>query len=181
MKKENAAKNAVYIGMFAALIIMGAFIKIPVPVIPFTLQFLFVALAGLLLGAKSGALSVIVYVALGLAGLPVFTGGGGIGYVLFPTFGYLIGFIFCAFVTGLVGSKSQSIKNFTLAAFSGLLALHLIGIPYYYLITKYIIKSDMTFGKIFLFCFCYTVPADFLLSVFAARIALRLKPILNRG
>ena len=96
---QNNTRYAAYTGLFTTLIILGAFIKIPVPVIPFTLQFLFVSLAGLLLGAKYGGLSVFIYAALGLAGLPVFTAGGGITYVVFPTFGYIIGFIFSAFVS----------------------------------------------------------------------------------
>lgn len=72
-------KDMILIAMFAALITVGAYIKIPVPVCPFTLQFLFTTLAGIILGAKNGTIAVSVYVLLGLAGLPVFTGGGGIG------------------------------------------------------------------------------------------------------
>ena len=79
---QNNTRYAAYTGLFTTLIILGAFIKIPVPVIPFTLQFLFVSLAGLLLGAKYGGLSVFIYAALGLAGLPVFTAGGGITCLL---------------------------------------------------------------------------------------------------
>lgn len=79
--------------LFAALIAVGAFIKIPIPGVPFTLQVLFTTLAGLLLGSRMGAVSVAIYIILGLAGVPIFTGGGGIGYVVYPTFGYLIGFL----------------------------------------------------------------------------------------
>ena len=65
-------ENLVRMALFAALIAVGAFIRIPVPVCPFTLQFLFTMLAGLLLGGKYGALSVLVYLCVGLLGLPVF-------------------------------------------------------------------------------------------------------------
>ena len=65
-------KNLVRVALFAALIAVGAFIRSPVPVCPFTLQFLFTMLAGLLLGGKYGALSVLVYLCVGLLGLPVF-------------------------------------------------------------------------------------------------------------
>lgn len=178
---QNNAKYAAYTGLFTTLIIIGAFIKIPVPVIPFTLQFLFVCLAGLLLGAKYGGLSVLIYAALGLTGLPVFTAGGGITYVLFPTFGYIIGFIFSAFFTGLISSKMQAnTKNYFFAAICGLMILHIIGIPYYYIISHYVIKNTLTFKEIFLFCFVYTVPADCLLSLLSARIALKLKPFINK-
>ena len=50
-------------------------------------------LAGLLLGSRLGALSVSLYTVLGLAGVPVFTGGGGLWYIFQPTFGYILGFI----------------------------------------------------------------------------------------
>lgn len=66
-----------YCSLFTALIAVGAFIKIPIPVVPFTLQFLFTTLAGLLLGSKMGAVSVIAYMVLGLVGLPIFSEGGG--------------------------------------------------------------------------------------------------------
>lgn len=91
--------------LFTTLTAVGAFIKIPVPVVPFTLQFLFTTMAGLLLGKRLGALSVAVYVALGLAGLPIFAEGGGLGYLFRPSFGYLIGFCAGAWVTGAIAEK----------------------------------------------------------------------------
>jgi biotin synthase len=91
-----------FCGLFAALIAVGAFIKIPGPIVPFTAQFLFVNLAGILLGKKGGALAVGVYIALGLIGIPIFAEGGGIGYVLNPKFGYLIGFFVGAYCGGAV-------------------------------------------------------------------------------
>ena len=65
--RNQKTKNMILSAMFVALISVGAFIKIPVPVVPFTLQVLFTMLAGLLLGGKRGALAVCVYTALGLA------------------------------------------------------------------------------------------------------------------
>ena len=66
-------RDLVLFALFTALIAIGAFIRIPVPFCPFTLQLLFTTLAGLLLGSRRGAASVAVYVFLGLIGLPVFT------------------------------------------------------------------------------------------------------------
>ena len=65
-------KEMTMCAMFTVLITAGAFIKIPIPVVPFTLQFLFTLMAGLLLGGRLGAISVALYALLGLAGLPVF-------------------------------------------------------------------------------------------------------------
>ena len=72
-------KSMIYCGLFTALIAAGAFIKIPVPVVPFTLQYLFTMLAGLFLGSRRGMISVVAYMLLGLAGLPIFSEGGGSG------------------------------------------------------------------------------------------------------
>ena len=104
--KVSTLRNMILCALFAALIAVGAFIKIPVPVVPFTLQYLFTMLSGLMLGSKWGLAAVGIYIALGLAGLPVFAQGGGIGYVLQPSFGYIIGFALGAFVTGLIAQKS---------------------------------------------------------------------------
>ena len=72
------------IGLFTALIAAGAYIKVNIPVQPFpmhfTMQFLFVLLAGFLLGAKKGAICVGIYLAVGLSGIPVFAAGGGPAY-----------------------------------------------------------------------------------------------------
>ena len=96
-----------YCGLFTALIAVGAFIKIPIPVVPFTLQYLFTLLAGLLLGSRRGSLSVIAYVILGLAGLPIFSEGGGLWYIFKPSFGYLIGFCAGTFLTGYLAEHMK--------------------------------------------------------------------------
>ena len=91
-KPMTKTRSLVYCALFTALIAVGAFIKIPIPVVPFTLQYLFTMLAGILLGSRLGSLSVLAYMILGLIGLPIFSEGGGIGYVFKPSFGYIIGF-----------------------------------------------------------------------------------------
>ena len=98
-------KSMIYCGLFTALIAAGAFIKIPVPVVPFTLQYLFTMLAGLFLGSRKGMISVVAYMLLGLAGLPIFSEGGGIWYIFKPSFGYIIGFCLGTYVTGLIAER----------------------------------------------------------------------------
>ena len=94
-------RKMVYASLFAALTSIGAYITVPLGPIPFTLQMVFVLMAGAMLGSKWGTISMVVYVLLGIAGLPVFSNGGsGLGVILGPTGGYLIGFIAAAFVIG---------------------------------------------------------------------------------
>lgn len=94
---------------FAALIAVGAFIKIDIPLpmytMHFTLQWFFVLMAGFLLGAKLASLSVIVYLCIGLVGVPVFAAGGGPTYILRPGFGFLLGFVLAAFLIGAITEK----------------------------------------------------------------------------
>jgi len=129
---ENArVKPLIYASLFAALTAIGAFIRIPVPgPVPITLQIFFVILTGLVLGSRWGGTSMIVYVMLGLIGLPVFAGGlSGIGVLLGPTGGYLIGFIIGAFVTGLISHRAkESLLASVLAVVSGLFMIYLSGI-----------------------------------------------------
>ncbi len=103
-------RDMIMVSIFAVLTAIGAFIKIPIPYVPFTLQWLFCAISGIVLGAKLGALSQILYVVMGLIGIPIFTEGGGLYYIFKPTFGYLIGFIVASFVIGELSSK---IKTFS--------------------------------------------------------------------
>ena len=168
--------------MFVALITIGAFIKIPVPVIPFTLQFLFTNMAGLLLGSRLGFISVMSYVIFGLCGFPVFAQGGGIGYILQPGFGYLLGFAVGSFVTGKISEKSKepSVKILMLASFSGLLIVYSMGMIYYALISDFYLGTPIGLWPLFLYCFILAVPGDIALCFLSASLGKILIPILRR-
>lgn len=110
-KTEKPLLGIVYAAMFGAVTAIGAFIAIPLPFspVPITLQTLFLFLAAALLGGRLGAMSQIVYIALGIIGLPVFAGGkAGFGVLLGPSGGYLYGFVIGAFVSGtLIALKEK--------------------------------------------------------------------------
>lgn len=175
------AKEMAVCALFTALIAIGAFIKIPIPVVPFTLQFLFTMLAGLLLGSKLGAVSVAAYILLGLVGLPIFTEGGGFWYILKPSFGYIIGFLIATYVTGKMveNAKSFSLKNILIANFTGLAIVYLCGMIYYYVICNYVIASPIGIWPLILYCFILAVPGDIFLCIISAFLAKRIKPILK--
>ena len=174
-------KDLILISLFTALTAVGAFIRIPVPVCPFTLQLLFTTLAGVLLGAKKGAVSVLIYVLLGLAGLPIFTGGGGISYVFQPTFGYLIGFIVGAFVTGAVAHSSHpSMKRLLTGCFLGLAIVYALGMLYYWLISRFWLGDPIGIAPLFLYCFVLAVPGDICLCILASILGKKLLPIINK-
>jgi biotin transport system substrate-specific component len=135
----------IYISLFSALTAAGAFIKIPVPLVPMTLQTLLVYTSGLFLGPAGGALSQAIYVMLGLVGLPIFSGGGGIAYVFSPTFGYLIGFIPAAAVAGLLSSKEGYVRP-VCGVVCAVLIVYLFGVPYLMLAAKLFLKKEIGLG-----------------------------------
>ncbi|HUW68123.1 MAG TPA: biotin transporter BioY [Candidatus Nanoarchaeia archaeon] len=132
MSEYTNVKPLIYAALFAALTAIGAFIKIPIPIspVPITLQVFFVLLAGLMLGARGGGTSMIVYIILGIIGLPVFSGGtSGLGVLFGPTGGYLLGFIAGAFVIGLVYKITGSTRvGAIIAMVAGLIIIYLMGV-----------------------------------------------------
>ena len=104
---ENKTNKLILCSLFTTLIVIGTFIRIPIPVVPFTLQFLFTMLCGLLLGGKLGFISVMFYIFIGLLGMPVFAQGGGLTYILRPSFGYILGFAVAAYTTGKIANRSE--------------------------------------------------------------------------
>ena len=170
----SETRSLVYCALFTALIAVGAFIKIPIPVVPFTLQYLFTMLAGILLGSRLGSLSVLAYMILGLIGLPIFSEGGGIGYVFKPSFGYIIGFCVGTFVTGWLVEhmKKKTIVHYLIANLAGLFFV-------YYVICNYVIDTPIAVGPLFLYCFVLAVPGDICLSILGAVIGRRVRPFLK--
>ena len=173
----SAIRDVSYIALFAALIAIGAFIRIPLPACPFTLQLLFTTLAGLVMGPATGAAAVTLYVALGLSGLPVFTAGGGPSYVFQPTFGYLLGFIAGAWIAGrLAGPRHPWTRRRVFAAvFVNLTVVYGFGVSYTYLISRCYLGNDTALWSLFLYAFAVEVPGDIAVCLAAAVLSRRLR------
>lgn len=130
-KKDSPLRRMVYASMFGALTAIGAYLVIPLQPVPVTLQTLFTYLSGILLGGYTGALSQVVYVLLGMIGLPVFAGGkAGLGTLLGPTGGFLIGFIIGAFVIGkmIEVKREPGILWISLALLIGTACIYIPGV-----------------------------------------------------
>jgi biotin transport system substrate-specific component len=114
--------------LFTAILSVAAFVAIPVGSVPFTLQVFVVLLAGMALGPRLGALSVIAYLILGMVA-PVYAGGAsGLGALVGPTGGYLIGFVGGAIVAGLIAERGgRTLPRLLVAGLAGLVPIYVIG------------------------------------------------------
>jgi biotin transport system substrate-specific component len=148
-KRKITLKGMIYSSMFGAVTAAGAYIIIPLAPIPITLQTLFLCLAGALLGAKLGALSQVVYVFLGIIGLPVFAGGkAGIGVLFGPTGGYLIGFIAGAYIIGKLthAKKKPGLIWNLFSMVAGLIVIYAFGVIQLSFVAKFSINKSISVG-----------------------------------
>lgn len=183
--RKNRLLALTLVPLFTVLMIVSAKIVIPVPVIPITLQVTVAIMSGLLLGARLGFLSQLLYLFMGLMGLPVFARGGGIGYVVTGSFGYLVGFAFCALTGGILADMLDRRTNkvrvsyvrILLISFTALIVCYLFGITYLYFLsnfytgfagTKYSLMTTLAYGAL------PFIGKDILLCVLAAELTRRL-------
>ncbi len=125
--------DAVLVVVFSAFVALTAQVSLPLLPVPLTLQTLGVLFTGAVLGSKRGTLALLLYVAEGAIGLPVFAGGlSGIGVLIGPTGGYLVGFIVAAGVVGLLAERGwdRRLIGAALAMVVGNLVIYAFGVAW---------------------------------------------------
>lgn len=132
-RKRNPARDIALIAVFAAFIAACSIISIPIGAAPITLQTFAVLLAGAVLGARRGFLAVLLYLAIGAIGLPVFAGGSaGLAVFVSPTAGYLVSFPLAALLAGFIVErlprtpKRGGVATRTLLIFAAILVANLV-------------------------------------------------------
>ena len=181
-------QDVIYCGLFAALMTVGALIKIVLPIgvfeVTVSLQVFFALLAGFLLGARNGFLSIVAYLIIGLIGVPVFAHGGGLGYLIKPTFGFLIGFAFAALFAGLLTNREKKprFSRLIVAALVGEMVYYACGLIYYFIMFNFVLSGTVGIGiaKLFSVWFLSTVIPDTVICMLAAVLAYRLVPIMRK-
>lgn len=143
------ARELTYVAVFVALAVIfsllkqGAFAGI---LVPFSMMTFVAVLAGGMIGPRLGMLSMFIYVVIGLLGVPVFETPpyGGFAYVLKPTFGFIIGFVLAAGVTGWISRSGNGgfVRHLT-ATFAGMFVIYLVGIPYLWAIVNFVAGKQM--------------------------------------
>lgn len=182
------ALDITYVGMFAALMMIGANITSFVPFlvvggVPITLQPFFAVLAGAFLGSRLGAISMAVYAFIGLVGAPVFAKfQGGFAQILNPTFGFVLAFILTAYITGKMIEKKNSLPSYILAALIGTLISYIIGPNWMYAAYKVWAQAPEAFTyKLVWIWMAFPLPKDILLAILAGMFAHRMQKIVKRG
>ncbi|WP_416147070.1 biotin transporter BioY [Salipaludibacillus sp. HK11] len=171
-KITDLTKGAMFIALMAIGANLTAFITIGV--VPLTFQTVIAILAGILLGRKLAAFSMIGYILIGLIGVPVFAGFlGGLHRIASPNFGFSISFIILAYVVGAIVEKSKKENVFTYykASYIGLLINYFIGVPYLYLHSSILLGfNSVSFSAITLGMGPFFLK-DFVLATLAAILA----------
>ena len=173
-------REIILVSLLAALTAIGAFIQIPLGFypVPVTLQTFFVFFAGLCLAPKSAMYSQLVYVILGLIGLPIFTKGGGIHYVLDVTFGYLLGFIAAAPLLSMAARKFLYSKisklRFAASALGVTLLIEGIGVLYMALISGLYLGEPLTIERA-IYLFLIFLPLDLIKCAIAIPLVLEIR------
>jgi biotin transport system substrate-specific component len=154
---DEAVSNIALAAVLAALTAAFAYVSIPIPGLPAPISFQVfgVYFAGLLLGARWGGFSIALYLLVGIAGAPVFSNGGaGLGYLLGPTGGYLVGFLLAAMLIGAIAHRGLDAKPLgdvpitqqAAALVAGLVLIYAIGVPWLAFSTAYPLTEAATVG-----------------------------------
>lgn len=133
LPQRRISHNIILVALFSATIALSAQVAIPLPFtpVPITMQTLTVLLTGMLLGSRLGVATLVAYLVEGVIGLPVFTQwGAGIGHLVGPTGGYLIGFVFAAGLVGFLAERGWDRRWWTtlLAMVLGNLVIYAFGV-----------------------------------------------------
>lgn len=170
-KIKLASKDLAKIALSIALIVVGGLIKIPIGIVPITLQ-MFMCFTITLLLQKKAFIAIAIYIMMGILGLPVFATGGGFSYVLMPTFGYLIGFLFGSVIVGFLMSylKSQKYINILLLVLLYEAIVYIFGLGYWAILYRFIVNKELTARMLFISGFLVFIPTDLFWCVLSSYI-----------
>lgn len=158
----------------AALMAVGAYLRFPLPflAVQFTTQVFFLLVTGLILPPAYSAGALTAYVMLGLIGFPVFSQGSGPQTVLTPNFGYLLGFVFSAFVTAFLRKKWKGQRfSYLFSAIAGVFAVYVIALPYVALLASLYQSRPIALGSLLSAYFLAFLPLDLIKAAGAAAVA----------
>ena len=173
----------VFVALMAAFLCIFSPISIPLPLVPITLQTFAVFLASALLGWKRGTVAVLIYLLLGLIGLPVFSGWtGGFSSFATPSSGYIIGFVFTALLTGfLIDRFPNRLWMYPVAMIAGLAVCYLFGTIWFLVYMNVWMATPYTLWQALLVCVIPFLVGDAVKIAAAAALSYPLRKQLARN
>ncbi|GAB7389304.1 biotin transporter BioY [Bacillaceae bacterium] len=171
---HGKTREITYVSLFVAFaVICAMLLRFGSNIVPFSLLPFVAVLAGAMLGKRLGAYALGAYVLLGLIGVPVFAQEpyGGIFYIFQPTFGFLLGFVAAAFVTGWILEKGRSLGRYIAATLAGIAVTYLIGLPYLWGILNLYLGKTMGIVDVLKIGFLPFIALDIVKAVVAAVVA----------
>ncbi|WP_413527647.1 biotin transporter BioY [Marinilactibacillus psychrotolerans] len=179
--KKLSTKDLVQIAVLTSMLSVASVFAIPIGPIPITLQVFFFLLIPALMGRYKGALTILLYMLLGLIGFPVFAGGsGGFQSVLSPAFGYIIGAVLVSLVVGRLHEKRVSSMEVISTMIVGILLLYVVGITYQYVIMNVYLQTPISWQAIILTNITTFLPIDMVKAFAAGIVCRRLEAVLIR-
>ncbi len=166
--------------LFAAILCILSPITVPIGPVPVTLATFAVMLSGVVLGWEQGVISVLVYILLGICGMPVFSGGGaGFGVVVGPTGGYLWSYLFMAAIAGLV--SAVPVKNYVLKVLMSALGCVLgTAVCYFCGTVQFMAVADYSLKEAMAVCVLPFIPFDLIKIACAAIVGVSVREILKK-
>ncbi len=183
MKRKYLIVTLTLSALFCTLICVGSFIRFPMPnLMPMTLQTFFVLLTGMVLPLKASALATVSYMVLGLIGLPVYSGGGGLGYVLMPNFGFIIGFVIASIIMSILTQKFNKCTFWHLFVISslGFIIIYIIGVLYFAFITNIFNSNDYSAIWFVQTIFLPFLPKEIICIILSSFSAYKIRPYITK-
>jgi len=171
-------KDIVIMALMEALLIILSKIHFNIGPIPLTLQTFGVFIIPLLIGFKKSIIVFLTYIIMGIAGIPVFSNGGGWSYIFEPSFGFIVGFFFSSLVTSLASNKKNIYLKYITSTI-GLLIINICGVIHMYLIMNFYLNLDKSISYILSVGVLPFIAKDFATMILSCIIYSRLQLIYN--
>lgn len=181
-KRKEYLLTIALMSLSIAMTVVGAYISIPIGTIKITMQFFVTNTVCMLLGKKRGGLAVWIYILMGLIGLPIFSQfAGGLGYVLQPSFGFLIGFAVGGQIGAWIREKTgkDTFKSYFVSSLAGLAIVDIIGVIYGAVIMYGYLHSAMSAWKFLVAFLLPFIPIDIIKCILSSVLCTRLHKLVK--
>ncbi len=163
-------KNIVFVALFTAVLCVVAPLCLPIGIVPVSLATFVVYISGAVLGGKKAAFAVLMYILLGVAGLPVFSGfSGGLQRIASPLGGFILSYVPCAVVVATFSKNTKKLSGYIFSMFIATLLCYIIGLLWFVIFTKTTLVQGI------IVCVLPFVLGDAVKIILASAVSVKLK------